>query len=63
MARIPDADLERMKSEISVERLVEAAGIVLTKSNKDRLGKCPFHEDHEASLVVTPERMNPVAMR
>jgi DNA primase catalytic core len=53
MARIPDAELERMKSEISVERLVEASGIALTKSNKDRLGKCPFHEDREASLVVT----------
>ena len=56
MARIPDAELEHMKSEISVERLVEAAGIALTKSSKDRLGKCPFHEDHEASLVVTPAR-------
>jgi hypothetical protein len=38
MARIPDADLERLKLEVSVERLVEAAGIQLTKSNKDWLG-------------------------
>jgi len=56
MARIPDAELERLKAEISVERLVEAAGITLTKSNKDRLGKCPFHEDGEPSLVVTPAK-------
>jgi DNA primase catalytic core len=56
MARIPDAELESLKTQISVERLVEAAGIALTKSNKDRLGKCPFHEDHEASLVVTPAK-------
>jgi DNA primase catalytic core len=54
MARIPDAELEHLKAEVSVERLVEAAGIQLSKSNKDRLGKCPFHEDREASLVVTP---------
>ena len=54
MARIPDAELERLKQEVSVERLVEAAGIELTKSGKDRLGKCPFHADGEASLVVTP---------
>ena len=54
MARIPEAELERLKAEISVERLVEAAGIALTKTGKDRLGKCPFHEDREASLVVTP---------
>ena len=56
MARISDAELERLKAEISVERLVEAAGVELTKNGKDRLGKCPFHEDREASLVVTPEK-------
>jgi hypothetical protein len=56
MARIPESELERLKAEVSVERLVEASGIVLTKSSKDRLGKCPFHEDHEASLVVTPAK-------
>jgi len=56
MARIPDAELERLKAEISVERLVEAAGITLSKSNKDRIGTCPFHEDREASLVVTPAK-------
>jgi DNA primase catalytic core len=53
MARIPDAELERLKAEVSVERLVEAAGIELKRNGKDRLGKCPFHEDREASLVVT----------
>lgn len=56
MARIPDADLERLKAEVSVERLVTASGLALAKSGKDRLGKCPFHEDREASLVVTPEK-------
>ena len=56
MPRIPDAELERMKAEVSVERLVEASGITLTKSGKDRLGKCPFHEDREASLAITPEK-------
>ena len=56
MARIPDAELERLKVEVSVERLVEAAGIQLTKSGKDRLGVCPFHEDGEPSLVVTPAK-------
>jgi DNA primase catalytic core len=56
MARIPDAELERLKAEVSVERLVEAAGIELKPSGKDRLGRCPFHEDREASLVVTPSK-------
>lgn len=56
MARIPDAELERLKSEISVERLIEAAGIALRPAGKDLLGCCPFHEDREASLVVTPAK-------
>ena len=56
MARIPEAELERLKSEVSVERLVEASGIVLKKSGKDLTGCCPFHEDDTASLVVTPAK-------
>ncbi len=56
MARIPEAEIERLKSEVSVERLVEASGIELKKSGKDRIGRCPFHEDDTASLVVTPAK-------
>lgn len=54
MARIPAADLERLKEEVSVQRLVEGAGIELKRAGKDWLGRCPFHDDREASLVVTP---------
>ena len=56
MARIPDAELERLKAEVSVERLVEASGIALKPTGKDLLGCCPFHDDREASLVVTPAK-------
>jgi DNA primase len=54
MARIPDTEIERLKDEVSVQRLVEASGVELKKSGKDWLGRCPFHDDAEASLVVTP---------
>ena len=54
MARIPQSDLERLKEEISVQRLVESAGIEVKRAGKDWLGRCPFHDDREASLVVTP---------
>lgn len=54
MARIAQAEIERLKSEVSVERLVENAGITLKKAGKDLIGCCPFHEDSTASLVVTP---------
>ena len=56
MARIPDAEIERLKNEVSVQRLVEASGIELKKSGKDWAGQCPFHEDATASLVVTPAK-------
>ena len=56
MARIPDTEIERLKNEISVERLVESSGIELKQGGKDLLGRCPFHEDATASLVVTPAK-------
>ena len=54
MARIPESEIERLKVEVSVERLVEDSGIALKRSGKDFVGCCPFHEDDTASLVVTP---------
>jgi DNA primase len=54
MPRIPAAELDRLKTEVSVQRLVEAGGVALKKAGKDWLGKCPFHEDADASLVVSP---------
>jgi DNA primase len=56
MPHIPEAEIERLKSEVSVERLVQASGIELKKSGKDWLGRCPFHQDDTASLVVTPAK-------
>ena len=56
MARIPEQEIERLKNEVSVERLVEASGIELKRGGKDLLGRCPFHEDDTASLVVTPAK-------
>jgi len=56
MARIPEAEIERLKSEVSVVRLVEAAGIVLARQGKDLAGRCPFHEEDTPSLIVTPEK-------
>jgi DNA primase catalytic core len=54
MARIPEAEIERLKEAVPVARLVEASGVELKKGGKDLLGRCPFHEDATASLVVTP---------
>jgi len=56
MPRIPETEIERLKDEVSVQRLVEAAGVALKKAGKDWLGCCPFHDDREASLVITPAK-------
>ena len=56
MARIPEAEVERLKREISVQRLAEARGIKLTRQGADLVGKCPFHDDRTPSLVITPAK-------
>ncbi|MEJ2423566.1 MAG: CHC2 zinc finger domain-containing protein [Candidatus Thiodiazotropha sp.] len=45
--------MEGLKQEV---RLVESQGIVLKKHGKDYLGLCPFHDDHEPSLVISPDK-------
>ncbi len=58
MARIPEAEIERLKWEIALERLVEARGVVLKRKGADLVGRCPFgtHADAEPSFVVTPAK-------
>jgi len=56
MARIPDHEIDRLKQEISVQRMVEAQGIELTRHGADLLGRCPFHDDRTPSLVVSPKK-------
>ena len=45
MARIPDTEVQRLKDEIAVQRLIEDSGVALKKTGKDLAGRCPFHED------------------
>jgi DNA primase catalytic core len=56
MARIPEAEVERLKREVSVQRLAEARGIKLHRHGADLLGLCPFHDDRNPSLVITPAK-------
>jgi len=48
--------IERLKSEISVQRLAEARGVLFTRHGADLIGRCCFHEDKTPSLVVTPAK-------
>ena len=56
MARIPEQEIERLKEEVSLQRLAERAGVELRQQGKDLVGCCPFHEDRSPSLVVSPEK-------
>jgi DNA primase catalytic core len=56
MARVPEAELERLKREISVERLAEARGVKLERRGQDLHGLCPFHDDKSPSLVISPKK-------
>jgi DNA primase len=56
MARIPEHEIERLKGEVSVQRLAEARGVKLERRGADLVGLCPFHEDHNPSLVITPSK-------
>jgi DNA primase len=54
MARIADGVIEQLKTDVSVQRLAEARGVVFARHGADLIGRCPFHEDRTPSLVVTP---------
>ncbi|HZT02025.1 MAG TPA: toprim domain-containing protein [Steroidobacteraceae bacterium] len=56
MARIPDAELERLKCEVSLVRLIEGQGHRLISQGKDLACRCPWHEgDETPSCIVTPK--------
>ena len=57
MARIPDEELQRIKSQVTVEDLCRDYGIELTRMGPDNLmGRCPFHDDQTPSFGVTPSK-------
>ncbi len=54
MARIAAAELDRLKASVSMAELVASDGVALSRSGADLAGLCPFHDDREPSLKVTP---------
>jgi len=56
MARIPEEEIERIKREVSLVSWVEARGVALKPHGENWVGLCPFHEDREPSLIITPSK-------
>lgn len=57
MARIPEEELERIKRDVSIARLLEARGVALKRVGHDLRAHCVFHApDDDPSLSIDPER-------
>jgi hypothetical protein len=56
MARIPEDLLARVKREVGVLDRVRTAGLELTRHGANWVARCPWHEDHTPSLVITPSK-------
>ncbi len=54
MPYVPPEEKERIKREVSIERLAEARGIKLHRSGRSLMGLCPFHDDRNPSLSIDP---------
>ena len=54
MARIPEAEIARLKAQVSLLDLVGRQGYQPRKHGKDYAIRCPFHEDETPSLILTP---------
>lgn len=48
-------ELDELKASVDLAELIRGTGVALRKVGKNLLGRCPFHEDTEASLSVNAE--------
>ena len=54
MPMIPEDEIERIKRETDLAAVIRSRGMELKPQGHDLVGLCPFHEDHDPSLRVTP---------
>jgi DNA primase catalytic core len=53
---IHKAEIERVKRGNELVSFIRSRGVALTQRGKQLVGLCPFHDDHEPSLVVDPRK-------
>ena len=54
MPMIPEDEIERIKRGTDLAAVIRARGVELKASGHDLVGRCPFHDDHDPSMRVTP---------
>jgi DNA primase len=53
---IPEDEIERIKRGTDLAAVIRSRGVELKPSGGDLVGRCPFHDDHDPSLRVTPAK-------
>ncbi len=56
LQRVTQAELDQIKRDVSVADLARRRGVELKPHGKDLIGLCPFHNDTNPSLVITPDK-------
>ena len=56
MARLTDAEIDRIKRDTDLAAVVRSRGVALSPQGGDLVGLCPFHDDKTPSLHVTPAK-------
>ncbi len=56
MARIPEAELQHLKTAVPLVAVAEQQGRKLIKRGKDYVLLCPFHQEKTPSMVLSPEK-------
>src|SRR5712692_2893629 len=53
---IDKAEIERVKRANELVSFIRSRGVTLTQRGKQLVGLCPFHDDHEPSLIIDPKK-------
>jgi len=49
-------EIDRIKETTDLAAYIRSRGIALVKRGKDLAGLCPFHDDHNPSMIITPAK-------
>jgi len=55
MPRLPEELIQQIKNNVDLVQLIQSQGYELKKNGKDYRLSCPWHDDKEPSLVVSPD--------
>ena len=54
--KIPEETIQEIKEKVDLVAYCRSRGIKLKKTGNNYIGRCPFHDEENASFVVTPSK-------